>query len=412
MSASLFRWSLVRSLSVVALPVLGFLACQAGGLMPSAEEAAPGAQGASSSPGAPSNPGAPDPAPSGTNRAALSVSMVDAPSGRYTEVNVDVQRVELGDAAGNWIPLSAPQKVIDLLKLQGGVSEALAAAELEPGKYPMLRLILGDRNTVKLPDGSSQPLRVPSGMQSGLKLRLDLEVQAAAKIDLVLDFDAAESIHLVRAGRNDRYNLRPVLHHVWLQNSGEIRGRITAADTSAPLGDAIVSAQVLDDAGRPAIARRVHTDAEGRYRLDLLPLGKSYVVIVQAAQRTPAYEIKHSGELALDRAQRERTFDGALQPLAASGSIRGTVTPMADDGESDTCALVQLEQGRRYLVASDVTTIDSEETFRFDGLAPGEYSVECARRVEKSSGEISTVPAQPAAATVAGDAEAQVAISF
>ena len=53
------------------------------------------------------------------------------------------------------------------------------AIELEPGKYPMLRLILGDRNTVKLPDGSSHPLRVPSGMQSGLKLQIDLDAQAS-----------------------------------------------------------------------------------------------------------------------------------------------------------------------------------------------------------------------------------------
>lgn len=406
MSARVSPWSWILS-----LPVLGALACQAGGLSPRSPEAAP-AEGPV--PGASSGPDAGQqstPAPAG--RTALSVSMVDAPSGRYAAVNVDVRSVELGDAAGNWIPLSSPQKVIDLLKLQGGASEALAAVDLEPGKYPMLRLLLGDRNTVTLPDGSSHPLRVPSGMQSGLKLQIDLDTQSAAKIDLVLDFDAAESIHLVRAGKNDRYNLRPVLHQVCLQKSGEIHGRVTAADTSAPLAGASVSAQVLDGAGQLAVVRSVRADADGRYRLDLLPLGKSYVVVARAAEPWPAYEIKTSGALPLDTTRREQTFDVALAPLPGAGRIAGTVTPAAGDSESDTCSLVQLAMGQRYRVASDVTTIDDgEESFRFDGLQPGEYSVECSRRTEKSSGESTTVSARPVAVTVVADTEARAAIAF
>jgi hypothetical protein len=412
MSKKLIRWSLALSIPL-ALPLVGLGACRLDGLMPPAGASSgaaadagaelPAAEGAAESPDAGSAP---------ARSGALSVSLVDAPAGRYREVNIDVQRIEIGDEAGAWIPLASPQRVIDLLQLQHGVHAELGAMALPPGRYPMLRLLLGDRSTVQLADGTVQPLRVPSGMQSGLKLLIDLSVQAADKLDLVLDFDAAESIHLIRAGKNDRYMLRPVLRAVLRQASGQIHGHLTAADTSQPLAGATVTAQVLDGAGQPVVLRRVLTAADGSYRLDLLPLGQKYVVIARAAEGARAYEIQHSGELALDLAHPDETFDAALGLLSESGGLHGTVTPMAGEGESDTCTLLQEVPGRRYILASDVTTQDAVESFRFPALPVGAYSVQCERRAQSSSGDEVVSRSQIAAAAVTANDDSEIAVSF
>ena len=142
---------------------------------------------------------------------AMSVHLVDAP-GDYLHLDLDVQTVEIQSAAGGWITLGHPNKVIDLLSLVGGVSETLAnGASLPAGHYGQLRLVLGTDNTVTLPDGSVQPLKVPSGSQSGLKLPVSFDVQAGTTKDVFIDFDAAHSIQVVQAGMSGQYLLRPTI---------------------------------------------------------------------------------------------------------------------------------------------------------------------------------------------------------
>ena len=118
------------------------------------------------------------------------------------------------------------------------------------------------------------------------------------------------------------------------------------------------------------------------------------------------------GELALDLAHPDALFDAALGPLAATGGLRGTVTPLAGEGDSDTCALTQEEAGRRYLVASDVTMQDAVESFRFPGLPAGAYSVWCERRTQSGAGDEVVSRSMPAAAAVTVNDEAAVAVAF
>jgi len=51
--------------------------------------------------------------------AKMSVSLVDAPSSGYLEVNVDVQTVQIAGSDG-WVVLGTPNKVVNLLALTGG----------------------------------------------------------------------------------------------------------------------------------------------------------------------------------------------------------------------------------------------------------------------------------------------------
>ena len=64
-------------------------------------------------------------------------------------------------------------------------------------------------NAVQPQGGALQPLKVPSGAQSGIKLNANFTVQPDQVTDLLLDFDACKSV--VVAGNSGQYLLKPVI---------------------------------------------------------------------------------------------------------------------------------------------------------------------------------------------------------
>jgi hypothetical protein len=161
----------------------------------------------------------------GTGR--IEVRLTDAP-GPYEAVPITIARVEAhrsGGAAdadtdagatdagagdddsgeGGWIVLVDTPQTHDLLQLRNGVEAALGGRDLPAGHYTQIRLILSDANVVV--GGETEPVKVPSGFQTGFKLNHDFHVEADTTYALVLDFDAQASIKETGAG----YLLTPVL---------------------------------------------------------------------------------------------------------------------------------------------------------------------------------------------------------
>ena len=101
--------------------------------------------------------------------------------------------------------LNTNAAVYNLLKLQNGVDTLLASGTVQTGTLKEIRLILGTNNTVVV-GGTSFPLTIPSGEESGLKIKVGKNVSAGLD-SLVVDFDAALSIKSEPGG----YKLRPVL---------------------------------------------------------------------------------------------------------------------------------------------------------------------------------------------------------
>ncbi len=136
----------------------------------------------------------------------LQVRLTDAPAA-YDEVNVDIRevRVNFRDDSTGWISLNTNAKIYNLLALQNGVDTLLATGTVSTGMVKEIRLILGNNNTVVV-NGTSFPLTIPSGGESGLKIKVNKKLNATLET-LIVDFDAALSIKLENAG----YKLRPVL---------------------------------------------------------------------------------------------------------------------------------------------------------------------------------------------------------
>ncbi|GAA4745167.1 DUF4382 domain-containing protein [Flavisolibacter ginsenosidimutans] len=136
----------------------------------------------------------------------VQIVLTDNPTD-FDEVNVDITdiRVKLDKDTTDWISLNTKAGVYNLLALQNGIMDTLATGTAPTGILKEVRFILGSRNTVKV-NGVMQPLVIPSGSESGLKIKIDKHLGETLN-SFVLDFDAALSIKQ----ENDGYKLRPVI---------------------------------------------------------------------------------------------------------------------------------------------------------------------------------------------------------
>ncbi len=161
----------------------------------------------------------------------VSVNVTDAPASEFTDVTVSFTGISLKPADGKWIEFTfdAP-KTWNLLDLTGGISEPLITDEEVPaGEYSELRLKIDTENShvvlASNPDYEAT-LAVPSGEQSGLKLKGELIVAADSTTDFTIDFDVAKSIVSPQGTSLADYLLRPSLRLVNNLEVGAIVGTV------------------------------------------------------------------------------------------------------------------------------------------------------------------------------------------
>ncbi|SHO62056.1 DUF4382 domain-containing protein [Algoriphagus zhangzhouensis] len=172
-------------------------------------------------------------------KARVNFYLVDAP-GDFDEVWVEVLAVRVkmddnsmdddnsqGDDDDNYdswqeISYEGESQMVNLLDLTGANSLLLGTEDFEEGEIDQIRLILGTNNYV-VKDGVESDLKTPSAQQSGLKIKIDQELEAGQTYDLIIDFDVAKSI--VVAGNSGNINLKPVLR-AYLQEAAGISGQI------------------------------------------------------------------------------------------------------------------------------------------------------------------------------------------
>lgn len=127
------------------------------------------------------------------------------------EVNVDIEEIRVkyrdeSDSTRGWTTLDTHEGIYDLLGLQNGVDTLIASGNIPNSTVKEIRFVLGSENTIKV-NGQVYPLTIPSGSESGLKIKVNKNL-AAGLDSLLIDFDAALSIH--QTG-NGEYHLKPVL---------------------------------------------------------------------------------------------------------------------------------------------------------------------------------------------------------
>lgn len=220
----------------------------------------------------------------------MNVKLTDAP-GDYQEVNVEVRGLRIHytplsddttnvdtEEDGKWIDLPVDPITINLLELTNGADTLLSSTDLDPGRYKEVRLLLGENNTVMV-DDMVQDLKVPSGQESGYKIKFDTELESGEEVDVVVDFDAARSVH--EAGESGQYILNPVLK-AFVESgeraeSGSISGTVEPVDARpavfAVMGSDTLGATYADTTNGGFMLRGLE---EGVYELVIEPSNDQY----------------------------------------------------------------------------------------------------------------------------------------
>lgn len=143
----------------------------------------------------------------------LRVNLTDAPLNELDSIYVDIRevRVKMGDDTSNtndngWVTLATTAGIYDLLSYQNGIDTLIGTGNVPTGYVKEIRLILGNNNSVVDSFGTVYPLTIPSGSESGLKIKINKNLRPNLD-SLLIDFDAALSIKKEASG----YKLRPVI---------------------------------------------------------------------------------------------------------------------------------------------------------------------------------------------------------
>jgi len=221
---------------------------------------------------------------------SLSVSMTDATLADFQAVYVTVDAVEAHQANGEeWTTVVTPGKTVNLLDLMNGVREELGVAALLSGHYTQMRLILGNdpqQNSLNIfnqshpyanylidDDGTLKELKVPSGMQTGIKIVCGFDINQNQTTELILDFDAAKSV--VKAGSSGKWLLKPSIKVLDTANYSLVSGTVSYNST-ALLEGVSVSAQIfntlaVDPKDAVTVQAATLTDENGEFTLFLQP---------------------------------------------------------------------------------------------------------------------------------------------
>jgi hypothetical protein len=158
------------------------------------------------------------------NTGRLSMSLTDKPTHDYKAVWVTIQGVWVhaqSDPGDAWTKILDVNRTVNLLTLANGVRLELGMVDLAPGHYTQMRLMIGTVNSVDpglaanyIVDTADQihELKIPSGVQSGLKLVQGFDINANSTTELIFDFDVAASV--VATGNSGKYILRPTIHQI------------------------------------------------------------------------------------------------------------------------------------------------------------------------------------------------------
>jgi len=227
--------------------------------------------------------------PDGDTR--LVVAMHDAPfkmEGRdVQELNLTVLQMVIIDSNDNHITILNEERRMELLSVSRNDPVILSDVSVAPGTYKELRLVLKDNSTIKV-DGEVYPIKIPSGSQSGLKLKGPFVIPRGKLFRLTIDFVAAESVHW---NKGQGWMLKPVLR---ISSAAEIigifRGNLTV---SGSLGACETLLQLYsDNTARMRVADYPNYTLNANYAYDSLRKNISLVNISLDAPGLKKRELK------------------------------------------------------------------------------------------------------------------------
>jgi hypothetical protein len=327
----------------------------------------------------------------------VSMSLTDAMSNEFNAVCVTIDDVQVhmkGNGNGNnsWESVSAPTlpKTFNLYDLTNGVREEIGLADLKIGEYTQMRLIIGAvpddginelseahpyANYVIDTDDNYQELKIPSGINTGIKIVHGFTISTDQTTELILDFNAEKSV--IVAGNSGNWLLKPTIKVGSTDELSIIRGRVT--DGSTGIEKVLVSVQefdgaAADDKDKVTIQTSTVTDPNGYFAIFVSPLeeGGEYNLVIYTDGKVPEFK-----KITTLIAGETLAFpDDEIQlGDAATKNVIGTVTITGGD-DTEQFASISFRQDIDGGDMIEITSVDVLNTKGYDMDLPVEsYSV-------------------------------------
>lgn len=222
----------------------------------------------------------------------LTVLLTDAPfqTSEVKSATIFVTRIDCRQASattsetedassGGWATVASPNKAIDLVPLNHGVTMDLGTQTLPAGTWQSCRIVIDpSQSFITLNDGAKPDIKWPSAGQTGIKIQLNEPVTVQDSSILVVDFDVGSSF-VLRGNdiRNNGLLFKPVVHGVVKDVAATFSGSVRGDATNGP-GIAGATVQLLPPGTTLADAttsplRTATTDANGAFTFNFVAPG-------------------------------------------------------------------------------------------------------------------------------------------
>jgi len=218
----------------------------------------------------------------------VNILLTDAPFpvDLVSQTIVTIDKIEIRKQGNDttdasFITLMEESADFDLLTLSNGITAELASVELETGTYDQIRMHVTDSKVI-LTDGTEYDLKIPSGSSSGLKIKIEPEINISSgqTFDVLLDFDVSKSFVAKgnwKGGNINGFNFKPVVRCVLLDMAGRIEGTVVDTSNVALESTAVNLWMEVDSLASDSLLTTAFTDADGYYRLIGIPEGTYYM---------------------------------------------------------------------------------------------------------------------------------------
>jgi phosphatidate phosphatase APP1 len=321
--------------------------------------------------------------------AVIRVLLTDAPTDYIAAASVDIGIVELISADGEHVVLSedGTDGFVNLLDLQGAATTPIAEADIDPGEFVQLRLVV-EAAQVELADGyefrdgsTVKDLMVPSGAQTGIKLNLHDAVSEGpltivpGETVLVLDFDVSRSF-VILGNPKTPAGIRGMIFTPTIRVTGEdvaasISGTVGTSLSQVSVEGLTVRADPTDGGtvdGYQTQSGTTLTDADGNYTIHFLVPG-TYDVTVEVPAGLGTEPESHSVSLGLAEDATGVDFD----LIDVTGSISGTVSTELEDASIENLTVTATPEADG--VEPFTATTDADGNYTIDSVLPGSYVV-------------------------------------